>query len=1240
MGITTDKNEMKDKATAILEEPHISGNNKLNEAKSVSPSFPVVGIGASAGGLDPLRLLLDNMPNDTGMAFVVIQHLLPGQSSMLTEILSRSTSMPVYQVKNGMKVEPNNVYVIPPDKNMTINGGLLQLLPRLQNPRTIDVFLISLAKERKSQGIGIILSGTGTDGTEGLRAINAEGGITFVQDPETAQYPGMPQSAITAESVHFILSAEKIAKELARIAKSPEILPAEVKAVESKIGKMENQTVFTLLKSAFGVDFTHYKAATINRRVTRRMVINQIGSINKYVEYLKSHSIELQALFDDMLIGVTSFFREPVTFNLLKEKVYPELLKIKTTNSPIRIWIPGCSTGEEVYSVAITLQEFLESKSIADVTVQVFGTDVNDKNIEKARKGLYPKSIEAHVSEERLRRFFVKSNGNYQIKKSIRDLCIFAKQDLTKDPPFSNIDMVCCRNVLIYFDSLLQEKLIPILHYGLKPSGFLVLGESESIGKFTDLFVPLEKRSSVFIKKRAQSQVNFGFDAFQISTKMPLKDTTKKDPISTLKEDVDKIVMSRYVPAMMLVNKNLDILLFRGYMAPYILPEAGAASLNISKMLREELKLEIETGIYRAKKEDKQITIETVEFKTNGDTKTVTIEVLPLKNKNFEDLFFLVLLRENKHNIVQPMVGRPEKQSESERIKKELQLKEIRDELDSSKQSLQTIIEEQEATNEELRAAMEEVQSSNEELQSTNEELETAKEELQSTNEELKTLNDELKTRNADLAQSNDDLSNTIKNMDIAMIMVDNTFKIRRFTPETQTILGLIPSDVGRSITTIRLDIPFKNLEKTLVEVINRLSVINTTFQDQKGRWYELRIRPYITEEKKIGGAVISFIDIDDLTKAQNKILIEAEKYRTLTENAPEIISRFDKTLQFIYVSPSVQNAMGINPKLMLGKAIKQIEELKPLANQLDESLMNAFKTKKQQTGEFNLQSSIGFKAFKYTIAPEIINHQVTSAVSVMTDITEIKKMEQDLQQHSEQLEKLVKEKTEELTKAERLAGIGETAGMIGHDIRNPLQAIIGAVYLAQEELKTLPENQSKQNLLESINLIEQQTDYINKIVADLQDYAKKLCPEIKVYELRDVIKKALSMVQIPENIHVTTQTPKKLPKILTDLSYLQRTLTNLLNNSVQAMPNGGKIAIKAKAMDGKMLLSVLDNGNGIPKEVRAKIFKPLFTTKSKGQGFGLAVCKRLMEAQDGTIAFTSELGKGTAFTITLPVAD
>jgi two-component system CheB/CheR fusion protein len=429
--------------------------------------------------------------------------------------------------------------------------------------------------------------------------------------------------------------------------------------------------------------------------------------------------------------------------------------------------------------------------------------------------------------------------------------------------------MICCRNVLIYFDNVLQERLIPILHYALKPNGFLILGESESVGKFTDLFGAVEKKGVVYVKKRAPTQVTFGFEAFQTTSRQQsVKGVEKKDFLGILKDEVDKIVMSRYIPAMMLVNQNLDILLFRGYMAPYLLPESGQAVLNVNKMLRDELKLEIQTGIYRSKKENRSVSIENVNFKPNGEQKTVNIEIMPIHARNFDESFFLVLFKEALKSTVH-FDDSHNKEVESENVSKDQQLHELREELDSTKQSLQTIIEEQEATNEELRAAMEEVQSSNEELQSTNEELETAKEELQSTNEELKTLNDELKNRNTDLARLNDDLTNVIKNIDVALIMVDNSLRIRRFTPMAQDTLGLIPTDIGRPITNIRLNVPVREIEKLITEVITKLTITKMDLQDNNGKWFELRVRPYITEEKRIDGAVLSFVDIDEIKKPQ-----------------------------------------------------------------------------------------------------------------------------------------------------------------------------------------------------------------------------------------------------------------------------------------------------------------------------------------------------------------------------------
>ena len=952
-------------------------------------------------------MLLEVLPVDTGLAFVIIQHLAAGQESMLTDILSRFTRMPVFQVEDGMHVEPNYVYVIPPGTTMTLADGLLKLNPKGKSLRPIDAFLSSLAIERKTQAVGIVLSGTGTDGTEGLKAVKAEGGITFAQDPSSAQYAGMPQSAISAEAVDFVLSSDKIAEELSKIAKNPQLVRAEIVSQEPKTTEETGlRRIFTLLKTSFNVDFTHYKESVVNRRVTRRMVINHVDNITKYAEYLGTNPAELQALFDDMLIGVTNFFREPDTFVILKEKLFPELLKNRASGEPIRIWIPGCSTGEEAYSFAIALQEFLEETGTADVQIQIFGTDVNGKNVDKARQGIYPKSIEANVSENRLKRFFTSFNGNYQIAKFIRDICVFAKQDLTADPPFSNLSLISCRNMLIYFDSQLQERIVSILHYALKPNGFLILGESESVGKSTTLFEPVNKKSFIYTKKKAQPRVNFGFaSAVPYAEKTVLKEPGKKDPISLIREEVDRLLITEYVPAAVLVNSNLDILVFRGNVTPYLSPESGQASLNVAKIIRKELRSEVQSAVYRAKKENKPIKEEAIRFQYGEQPKTVNIQVMPMSALRYEEPFFLVLFEDISSAAAHlrqtiELSATPEGR---ENVKNS-QIRELKEELESSKQYLKAVIETQEATNEELRAAMEEIQSSNEELQSTNEELETAKEELQSSNEELTTLNDELKNRNQALARLNDNITNLSRNVDPAVVMVDCNLKIRLFTPSAQKILNLIPSDTGLPISNVHLAISVPDLEKTISEVITTLNAVNKEVSDENGCSYEMRVRPYITEDNKIDGAVLSFIDVNVLKQHENELRAEEKKYRTLAENSPDIIARFDRNLCCLYVNSAVEEMLGISPKAFEGKAIDEIGLPKKLAEPWTKVLHNVIRTGKEEKGDLEFQSPTGTRIYQYVIVPEFsINGVVETFLSLLkdvtVDITERKRAEQELGQ-------------------------------------------------------------------------------------------------------------------------------------------------------------------------------------------------------------------------------------------------
>ncbi len=795
------------------------------------------------------------------MAFVFIQHLAPGQESMLTDILARSTQMPVHKVQNDMPVEPNHVYVIPPDVSMTISDKVLKLqrdISRIHRP--VDMFLISLAQDAKNLAIGVILSGTGSDGTEGLKAIYTEGGITFAQDEDSAKYPGMPHSATVSESVHFVLTPEKIADQLIRIGKHPYLNHAELKVVKPKMEEADAyKNILAMLKLAFNVNFSAYKESTINRRISRRMVIHQIDKIDDYVKLLRSDRHALQALFDDLLIGVTSFFREPETFQTLVEQVYPAILKDKTPEATIRLWVPGCATGEEVYSLALSLREYME-KTGATNSIQVFGTDVSDKNIEKARAGVYPDSIAENVSEERLKHYFSKIDQRYQISKSIRDMCVFAKQDLTRDPPFSNLDLISCRNVLIYLKPEAQKRIIPLFHYALKVNGFLTLGKSESIGGYEDLFNAIDK-TAVYQKRygpaRIPLEIEVGEPLGRRQTIAKKQAITKPD--ESLQSELERILVTKFSPPGVVVNENLDVVLFQGDTSKFLTHGPGEASLDLMKMLRDELKLEAQTAIYLARKEKVPVKREGVAFKYNGSYGEVDIEVVPFTSRQSNGRFHLVLfesLSPVPKGQVKPKLPKDTSGALIDELKRELA---------STKETLQTIIEEQEATNEELRAALEEVQSSNEELQSTNEELETAKEELQSTNEELNTVNEELTRRNRELGRVHDDLSNLFTNIDVTVIVLDPTLRIRLFTPSAEKIFHLIPADIGRPIDNISLGVNIQDLDTMLREVMDRLSPKEMQIQDKKGRWYEMRVRPYLTAEKKIDGAVLSFMDIDSL---------------------------------------------------------------------------------------------------------------------------------------------------------------------------------------------------------------------------------------------------------------------------------------------------------------------------------------------------------------------------------------
>lgn len=868
---------------------------------------PVVGIGASAGGLEAITTLLKAMPPDLGMAFVLVPHLDPQRESAYTQILARTTSMPVLEIKNETRVEPNRVYIIPPNCDLTISDSVLHITNR-EEPRVgntaIDIFLKSLAADQGSNAIGIVLSGTGADGTAGLTAIKGEGGITFAQDTHSAKYDGMPASAIATGCVDFALPPEGIANELARISQHPYVAgPHDGQTEEERKGAETHMAqVFRLLRRATKVDFADYKPPTIGRRIHRRMVLHKIEKLGDYVNLLHRDRAEVNALYQDLLINVTSFFRNPEAFDTLKQSVYPAILKTRGSSSvPIRVWVPGCSTGEETYSHAISLIECLGEERI-EVPIQIFGTDLSDNAIQRARAGIYKESIEADVNQTRLRRFFHKSDGGYQISKTIRDMCIFSTQNVFSDPPFSRMDLVSCRNVMIYLSQALQKRVIPIFHYALNPTGFLMIGSTEGLlGAGSELFEMADKKQKIYRKKLVSTPVTFGFsighplhetEGVEAPVPPPKLPDMAKAPVE-LQREADRLLLGRYAPPAVVVNDQLDIIQSRGHTGTYLELPPGKASLNLLKMARPGLLFELQNALDESRRTAVESQRTNVHVEENGTTKLATVRVIPFKPPIQDNHSFLIVFEPAADESDNQRAAPPTPLTEAETSERNKQIGQLKQELAATKEYLQSIIETQEATNEELQSANEEIQSGNEELQSTNEELQTSKEELESANEELHTVNEEMQHRNELLAQLNNDLTNLLNSVNLPMVMVGADLSVRRVTPQATTALGLMPSDVGRPISRLKLKIDVTNLEQMMLDVIQEVQPKHHKVQDHEGHWGTLRLTPYRTLDNRIDGVVLTVLDsttLEDSTepiKEKHKKLGIAKKAKAGKKNRP-----------------------------------------------------------------------------------------------------------------------------------------------------------------------------------------------------------------------------------------------------------------------------------------------------------------------------------------------------------------
>jgi two-component system CheB/CheR fusion protein len=1217
-----------------------------------SSFFPVVAIGASAGGLEAYTDFFHALPVDTGMAFVLVQHLDPKHRSLLAEILSKATRMPVKEVKSGVRIRPNRVYVIPSNTFMAISEGAFTLTPRGAEAGlhlTINFFMRSLAEERRSGAIGIILSGTGADGTVGLENIKAEGGITFAQDPSTARFDAMPRSAINSGCVDFVLPPNEIAAELRRIQHYPYVRAEEQDAKEQGEELKENVSfpfrdnaflaILDHLRKASGVDFSQYRPNTIHRRALRRMVILKLESLADYERHLKDHPEEALKLYDDVLIPVTSFFRDFEAFEALKAHVYPAIVKDKANNGTIRMWAPGCSTGEETYSLAMTLLEFLGEKA-SSFQVQIFGTDLNEKSIQKARSGLYRESIAEEISPERMVRFFVKAEGGYRVNKAVRDMCVFARQNVAHDPPFSQMNVVACRNLLIYIQPVLQKKIIPILHYALKPSGFLMLGGSESVSAFPDLFSPVDKKHKIYSKKEIESRLHYDFSKsyYPARTNSGIV-SGAAEPQSRLQNsakgeldvhaEADQLVLKNHAPVGVIINSAMEVVQFRGRTTPYLEPAPGKASLNLLKLARNGLAIELRTLIMAAGKDGKPVEKKGVSFGADGHRRILNLSVSPLGEKTSrENRSFLVLF----DDVTPQWSFGPESALQSSaRASAEIEniSKRLKQELTDSQSALRSSIESEESLREEFQSANEEIISANEELQSSNEELETSKEELQSTNEELTTVNAELRHKNSELQEIGNDLSNLLNSTRIPVVMLDRNMKIRRITPAAGKLLKVVPSDIGRAIGDLKLNIDMPTLESVIAEVLETLQPWERDVKDLKDCWHSLRILPYRTQENKIDGVVLALHDIQAMKEANERLRKSSEFFRGIIDTVRQPLLVLDAELRVLAINQTFQNTFKVSqeqtvdqPLFKLGNGQWNIRELSDL---LEEVL-----SKRHAVTDFEVEhvfDDLGRRRMLLNAATLIqANDQLPLILLAIEDITERKQAEAAL------------------IKSEKLAAAGRLAATLAHEINNPLQAVTNLMVLLEkspklDEADRAYATMAAEELASVTELTRQSLSFFREAAAPKAvNMEETLEGVLKLYGKR-VAEKGISVVKQYRSNETILSYPGEIRQIF----------ATLLLNAMQATKAGGSITVRLrKASRGlnrktkgvRILIS--DTGIGIPAENRTRIFEPFFTTKDEqGTGLGLWVAQGIVSRLGGSIRMRSSVRThkhGTCFSVFLPM--
>ncbi|MCQ4281407.1 PAS domain S-box protein [Pseudomonas stutzeri] len=1228
--------------------------------------FPVVGIGASAGGIQALMTFFEHMPNDCGMAFVVIMHLSPKHESNIDKIIQNVTKMPVLQVTQSVAIERNRIYVIPPALDLSMNDGYLRLQQpeRERGPQVaIDLFFRALADVHHSHAVGIVLSGSGADGSVGLSRIKEQGGVTLAQAPEDAEYESMPSSAIETGMVDIVLPVAEMPQRLIELSQNLQALLArkdplpalsEIEQQDAADGELEYAQALTqskpnelalreilaALRARTGHDFRHYKQATVLRRIERRMQVNALRDMPSYARHLQSHPEETPALLADMLIGVTNFFRDREAFEALERDIIPALFEQKQNSEEksLRVWSAACSTGEEAYSLGMLLADQAEVSGVrGDIQLQVFATDIDDRALETARAGIYPEAIVTDVAPARLRQYFVKEQNHFRMQKELRERILFARHNILRDPPFSRLDLISCRNLMIYLDRDIQVEVLRMFHFALNPGGYLFLGSSETADACSQLFTPVDKKNRIYRAKDVGSSLRRApaapFQGFAVSTapRPPLSEPYRRNKKFSFSE-VHQRALEQYAPPSVIVNHEGEIVHMSDKAGTFLRYVGGEPSLNLTTLIHPQLRLELRTALYQATHTGKSVEARRVRLERDGRNFYVNMVVRPFRDNEAGSEYMLVLFDEVEACMDSSTLEHPDT--------KDSVLTQLEAELQQTKEQLQITMEHSETSTEELRASNEELQAINEELRSATEELETSKEELQSINEELTTVNFELKTKVDETSKINDDLQNLISSTDIATVFVDPKMRIKWFTPRARDIFNVIGNDAGRSLLDIthRLDYPL--LHQDAAEAFDELHLVEREVHNRNNdRWYLARFLPYRTLDDRIQGAVLTFIDITDRRRAEAQLeageahmrqLAQSTKgYAIITLDCEGVITTWNRGAEAIF---------GYTEMEAIGQTVDMLyTETDRKAGVPEAERERALKQGQASDERWHLRRDGSQCFFSGLVNPLVDNDgTVTGFAKIARDLTE------ERQQNANQQSELESIQAANLQKDQFFA-------VLSHELKHPLNLI-------QLNTDLLARSQAARNspsLRKATQSIQNAVRSQSRIIDDLMDVSRIRTGKLKLQFSTLLYQNVLHGIEAvfaplaqAESVTFEVLKPSQPIYVHADPTRLDQIIWNLLNNAWKFTKGGERICMQLERDGNLARLDVIDTGEGISADFLPKVFDMFgqaemqHSQRSKhGLGIGLALVKQLVEAHGGRIeAFSEGLGRGTRFSVWLPV--